>query len=185
MIAAVRTPSRAAVSAPYVTPPPSRQPRRSSEARSRDAEPTTRSSGDPRVYLAPTSRTSTGGVSVFFYELHEGDEEVFSDLLLVHETEIDPDEFFELVQGIRRRVLDTYEDDTLIESIARELEREHGFIYISDERLTAAANVSVVEEENFLVSIDDAGPDALDRDVDYRAVIAEFDPDGDPETRPN
>jgi hypothetical protein len=122
---------------------------------------------------------------VFFYELHEGDEEVFSDLLLVHETEIDPDEFFELVQGIRRRVLDTYEDDTLIESIARELEREHGFIYISDERLTAAANVSVVEEENFLVSIDDAGPDALDRDVDYRAVIAEFDPDGDPETRPN
>ncbi|HEX7222019.1 MAG TPA: hypothetical protein VF231_02135 [Candidatus Limnocylindrales bacterium] len=122
---------------------------------------------------------------MFFYELHEGDEEVFSDLLLVHETEIDPDEFFELVQGIRRRVLDTYEDDTLIESIARELEREHGFIYISDERLTAAANVSVVEEENFLVSIDDAGPDALDRDVDYRAVIAEFDPDGDPETRPN
>jgi len=122
---------------------------------------------------------------VFFYELHEGDEEVFSDLLLVHETEIDPDEFFELVQGIRRRVQDTYEDDTLIESIARELEREHGFIYVSDERLTAAANVSVVEEENFLVSIDDAGPDALDRDVDYRAVIAEFDPDGDPETRPN
>jgi len=122
---------------------------------------------------------------VFFYELHEGDEEIFSDLLLVHETEIDPDEFFELVQGIRRRVQDTYEDDTLIESIARELEREHGFIHISDERLTAAANVSVVEEENFLVSIDDAGPDALDRDVDYRAVIAEFDPDGDPETRPN
>jgi hypothetical protein len=122
---------------------------------------------------------------VFFYELHEGDEEIFSDLLLVHETEIDPDEFFELVQGIRRRVQDTYEDDTLIEAIARELEREHGFIFISDERLTATANVSVVEEENFLVSIDDAGPDALDRDVDYRAVIAEFDPDGDPDSRPN
>jgi hypothetical protein len=122
---------------------------------------------------------------VFFYELHEGDEEIFSDLLLVHETEIDPDEFFELVQGIRRRVQDTYEDDTLIETIARELEREHGFIFVSDERLTAAANVSVVEEENFLVSIDDAGPDALDRDVDYRAVIAEFDPDGDPDSRPN
>ncbi len=122
---------------------------------------------------------------MFFYELHEGDEEIFSDLLLVHETEIDPDEFFELVQGIRRRVQDTYEDDTLIETIARELEREHGFIFVSDERLTAAANVSVVEEENFLVSIDDAGPDALDRDVDYRAVIAEFDPDGDPDSRPN
>ena len=103
---------------------------------------------------------------MFFYELHEGDEEIFSDLLLVHETEIDPDEFFELVQSIRRRVQESYDDDTLIEAIAVELEREHGFIYISDERLTAAANVSVVEEENFLVSIDDAGPDALDRDVD-------------------
>ncbi len=122
---------------------------------------------------------------MFFYELHEGDEEVFSDVLLVHETEIDPDEFFELVQGIRRRVQETYEHDTLIETIAMELEREHGFVFISDERLTAAANVSVVEEENFLVSIDDAPPGDADRGVDYAAIIAEFDPDGDPESRSN
>jgi hypothetical protein len=121
---------------------------------------------------------------VFFYELHEGDEEIFSDVLLVHESEIDPDEYFELVQGIRKRIQDQYEDDTLIESIARELEREHGFVFISDERLTAAANVSVVEDENFLVSIDDARPGDLDRDVDYKAIIAEFDPDGDPDSQP-
>ena len=51
-----------------------------------------------------------------------------------------------------------------------------------DERLTAAVNVSVVDEENVLTEID-RGLD--ERDVDYRAVIAEFDPDGDPDSRPN
>ena len=65
---------------------------------------------------------------MYFYELHEGDEEVFSDVLLAHETEMDPDEFFELVQSIRRRVQDSYEDDTLIEAIAIKLERDHGFV---------------------------------------------------------
>jgi hypothetical protein len=63
---------------------------------------------------------------VYFYELHEGDEEIFSDVLLARDDEIDPDDFFELVQSIRRRVQDSYEDDTLIEAIAVELEREHG-----------------------------------------------------------
>ena len=72
---------------------------------------------------------------MFFYELHEGDEEVFSDVLLATETEIEPEEFFELVQSIRHRIQDTYDDDTLIEAIAVELERDHGFIFISDERL--------------------------------------------------
>ena len=73
---------------------------------------------------------------VYFYELHEGDEDVFSDVLLVRDDEMDPDEFFELVQSVRRQVQDTYDDDTLIEAIAAELEREHGFVFISDDRLT-------------------------------------------------
>jgi hypothetical protein len=117
---------------------------------------------------------------VYFYELHEGDEEIFSDVLLAHEDEMDPDDFFDLVQSIRRRVQDSYEDDTLIEAIAAELERDHGFIYVSDDRLTAAVNVSSVEGENLLVSIDRDDEDEEARDVDYRAVIAEFDPEADP-----
>ena len=82
-------------------------------------------------------------------------------------------------------VQDTYEDDTLIEAIAVELEREHGFIFVSDERLTAAVNVSPEEEENFLADID-ADDDELDdeRGADYRAIVAEFDPEGEP-GRPN
>src|SRR5690349_6130776 len=90
---------------------------------------------------------------------------------------MDPDEFFELVQSIRRRIQDTYEDDTLIEAVAAELEREHGFVFISDERLTAAVNVPAEESENFLAEID-PGDDDEERgeDVDYRAIIADFDP---------
>jgi len=124
---------------------------------------------------------STGAGALYFYELHEGDEEVFSDVLLARDDEMDPDDFFELVQTIRRRVQDAYEDDTLIEAIAVELEREHGFIFVSDERLAASVNVSTVESENFLAVVDGADDDLSDdaRGADYRAVIAEFDPDGE------
>ena len=40
---------------------------------------------------------------MFFYELHEGEDEVYSDVLVVSESEWEPEEFFELVQSIRRR----------------------------------------------------------------------------------
>jgi hypothetical protein len=122
---------------------------------------------------------------VFFYELHEGDEDIFSDVLLVRDDEMDPDEFFELVQSIRRRVQDTYEDDTLIEAIAVELEREHGFVFVSDDRLSAAVNVSTEESENFLAEIDTGEDGELDdeREADFRSIVAEFEPDGG--SRPN
>ena len=128
---------------------------------------------------------------MFFYELHEGDNEVFSDVLVVSESEWEPDEFFELVQTIRRRIQDGYIHDTLSEAIAVELERDHGFIHISDDRLVASVNVSTDDAENFLaeleVDIADAEEDEDDDDDDpeqdldegkaYSTVIAEFDPD--------
>jgi hypothetical protein len=128
---------------------------------------------------------------VFFFELHEGDNEVYSDVLVVSESEWEPEEFFELVQSIRRRIQGAYLQDTLVEAIAIELEREHGFIYISDDALTASVNVSTEEEGNFLAKLeveladaDDDGDDDDDDDpdserVDYRAVLADFDPNGD------
>lgn len=119
---------------------------------------------------------------MYFYELHEGDEEIFSDVLLASEDEMDPDEFFDLVQSIRRRVQDNYDDDTLIEAIAAELERDHGFTFVSDERLTAAVNVSTVEEENILAARDRDDVDDDARGADYRAIIAEFDPEAEPRT---
>jgi hypothetical protein len=121
---------------------------------------------------------------VFFYELHEGDSEVYSDVLVVSESEWEPDEFFELVQSIRRRIQDIYVQDTLIEAIAVELERDHGFIYVSDDRLAAAVNVSVEETENFLAELEVDRDDQADdddegdegEDADYRAIIVDIDP---------
>jgi len=129
---------------------------------------------------------------VFFFELHEGDNEVYSDVLVVSESEWEPDEFFELVQSIRRRIQDIYVQDTLIEAIAVELERDHGFIYVSDDRLTAAVNVGVEESENFLAELEvdrDDQDDDEDEDEDesegsdFRSVIVDI--DIDPSTRLN
>jgi hypothetical protein len=120
---------------------------------------------------------------VYFYELHEGDDDVFSDVLLVSDVEYSPDDFFELVQSIRRRIQDHFEDDTLIEGIAVELEREHGFTFISDDKLTAAVNVSRDEEDNFLAALGDEDEE-MNGEVDYRAVYADFEPP-DEDSRPN
>ena len=116
---------------------------------------------------------------MYFYELHEGDDDLFADLLLAREDELPPDLFFEIVQDIRRRVQDTFEQDTLIEAIAEELERDHGFTFISDDRLTAAVNVSLDDEENFLADLAGEDEDGEDDEfaADYRAVIADLRPD--------
>ena len=112
-----------------------------------------------------------------FYELHEGDNEVFADLLLAREEEMEAEEFFDVVQSIRRRILDTFETQTLVEAIADELERDYGFIAVTDERLTAAVNVSRDEEENFLADLD-----APEDTMDYASILADLQAEGG---RPN
>jgi hypothetical protein len=123
---------------------------------------------------------------MFFYELHEGDDEVFSDVILYSDSEWEPDEFFDLVQSVRRRVQDTYTQDTLIEAIATVLEREHGFLFVSDDRLTAAVNVSTQEDDNFLAELDSDLDDEDDDDdddedgtngADYVTIYADLDAD--------
>jgi len=103
---------------------------------------------------------------VYFYELHEGDDDIFSDLLLARETEMESDVFFDIVQTIRRRVQDTFEQDTLIEAIAEELERDFEFIAITDDRLVAAVNVSQKEKDNFLADLEASDEDGEDDDED-------------------
>ena len=121
---------------------------------------------------------------MFFYELHEGDDEVYSDVLVVSESEWEPQEFFDLVQRIRTDMRE-YEQETLIEAIAAVLERDHGFIFVSDDRLVAAVNVSTEDADNFLADLDaddDDDDDDDDRDDDeprgdYRTLVAELDLD--------
>jgi len=109
-----------------------------------------------------------------FYELHEGDDDVFADLLLAREEEMDPEEFFDLVQSIRRRIQETHTSNTLVEAIAEELERDYEFIAISDDRLTAAVNVSKDDDENFLADLDTS-----EEGVDYLTILADLEA-GDP-----
>lgn len=130
---------------------------------------------------------------MFFFELHEGDAEIFSDVIVVSESEWEPDEFFELVQRIRRKIQDDSRHDTLIEAIAIELERDHGFIFVSDDSLTASVNVSTSEEDNFLsdleVDLADADEDDDDDDDqprgDYRTLVTDVELDLDPGDRLN
>jgi hypothetical protein len=109
-----------------------------------------------------------------FYELHEGDDDVFADLLLAREEEMEPEDFFDVVQSIRRRVVDSFEQPTLVQAIADELERDYGFIPITDDRLTAAVNVSRDEEENFLADLDEP-----EDGVDYLSILADLKAEND------
>jgi hypothetical protein len=110
--------------------------------------------------------------TLFFYELREGDDDIFADVLLVSEEEMDAESFFELVTSIRHRVQDSFDEDTLIEAIANVLERDHGFIPISDERLTASVNVSKMEDDNYLAALDTDDED--DDGPDYRGIFVEL-----------
>jgi hypothetical protein len=116
---------------------------------------------------------------VYFYELHEGDDETYSDVLLAREDEMAPEEFFDIVQGIRHRIANGFEEDTLIEAIAVELEREWGFVYVSDDHLVAAVNVSTDEDENFLIATSEDELESLGAAADYRGVFAEYAGDDD------
>jgi hypothetical protein len=146
---------------------------------------------------APDLSQKPPGASVYFYELHEGDNDVFADLLLGHEDEMEPEEFFQTVRTVRERVIGSYHHDTLIEAIAEELERDYGFVYISDDRLTAAVNVSQDPDETYLAGIDGGRPgaaadddddedeDDVDARPDYKAILVDFDPDAIGRTRPH
>ena len=89
---------------------------------------------------------------MFFYEIHEGDEDVGAAVLLGHERRFDPEEFFQLVKSARALVMDSFEEDTLSEAIANELQRSQGFIHVTDDLLVAAVNVDLNDEDTYLVT---------------------------------
>jgi hypothetical protein len=125
------------------------------------------------AYSAGAIPCNPGVRRLYFYELHEGDEEIFSDLLLVHEELFEPEDFFELVQAIREHVQGNFETDTMIEAIAAELEREHGFTFVDDNKLSASVHVSPIDSENRLIALDDQFIET----PEYRSMLADFDPD--------
>ncbi|HEV8655255.1 MAG TPA: hypothetical protein VGR85_07090 [Candidatus Limnocylindria bacterium] len=87
-----------------------------------------------------------------FYEIHEGDEEIGAAVLLAHEDKLEPVDFFELVKRARVLVLDSYEEDSLAEAIANELQRSGGFTHVTDALLVASVNVDEKEENTYLLT---------------------------------
>jgi hypothetical protein len=103
-------------------------------------------------------------MQLFFYELHEGATDLMTDALLVSDRDHTPARFVSMVQAARTSVLETFEEDTLVEAIARELERSHGFTYVSDEKLRASMSVGMEEEDTYLV----------ERSEEFRSIVAEL-----------
>jgi hypothetical protein len=113
------------------------------------------------------------GESVHFYELHEGETDLFTDLLLVHDVEFDEDQFLELVLEARAAVLETFREDTLVEAVANELERRHGFTVVDDARLRVSVDVSGNEGETVITGLEAdrrAGRSVADMDDDDEAT---------------
>ncbi|MGZ3632533.1 MAG: hypothetical protein ACXWQ6_09825 [Candidatus Limnocylindrales bacterium] len=111
---------------------------------------------------------------MYFYELHEGDDELFSDALLVHELEFDDEQFLELVLEARGRVLGSFEEDTLVEAIAHDLERQHGFVFVDDAQLSVAVNVAVEDGGTFVAELVDE-EELLDGE-EFRSLLVDIDP---------
>jgi hypothetical protein len=99
-----------------------------------------------------------------FYELHEGATDLMTDAILVSERDHTPEEFARMVETARAAILDTYEEDTLVEAVARELERTHGFTYIGDEKLRASMSVGVEDGDTYLV----------DQSPEFRSMVVEL-----------
>jgi hypothetical protein len=103
-------------------------------------------------------------MTLYFYELHEGPTDLLTDALLVSERDHTPEQFEAMVRAARTAILDTYEEDTLVEAIARELERTHDFIYLGDEKLHASMSVGTEDEDTYLV----------EQSEEYRSIVAEL-----------
>jgi hypothetical protein len=87
-----------------------------------------------------------------------------TDAVLVSERDHTPAQFEAMVQAARAAGIETFAEDTLAEAIALELERNHGFTYISDEKLRASMSVGMGEEDTYLV----------EQSGEFRSIVAEM-----------
>jgi hypothetical protein len=113
---------------------------------------------------------------MYFYEIHEPDDDLGTAVLLSHEEQFTPEEFFRMVKRARTLVKDSFEEASLPEAIANELERSSHFVHVTDERLLASVSVGETDKDTFLVAGDEG----------VRTVYVEADDDeGEPEPKAN
>ena len=114
---------------------------------------------------------------MYFYELHESDDELFSEVLLAHDSEYDEQEFLDLVLEARGEVLERFDEDSLIEAVANELQRKHGFVHIDDRQLRAAVRVSAHEGETALTEIAQIGVAEEQAEDEFRTLLVDVEPE--------
>ena len=118
---------------------------------------------------------------MYFYEIHESDDELFTDALLGHDSEYDEQEFFEMVVEARREVIDRFTEDSLVEAVAKHLARTHGFVHVDDTQLRAAVRVSADEEETQITPVDEVAArratDELDEEDEFRTMLVDVEPE--------
>ena len=115
---------------------------------------------------------------MYFYELSESDDEIFANVLLAHDSEYDEDEFLELVLEARDAVASDFEEDSLIDAVATQLERRHGFVHVEG-NLRAAVRVSGEEGETEVVRVEER-PTVPTEEDDFRTMLVEVEPEDRP-----
>ena len=115
---------------------------------------------------------------MYFYELSESDDEIFSNILLAHDAEYDEQEFLEMVLEARESVLKSFEEESLIEGIATALERRHGFVHV-EANLRAAVRVSAEDEETAVIAVDERPSIPTEAD-DFRTMLVEVESEDRP-----
>jgi hypothetical protein len=116
---------------------------------------------------------------VYFYELHEADDDMFANVLLAHDAEYDEQEFLELVLEARQAVIGRFEEESLIAAIGAELGRTHGFVDV-EANLRAAVNVSGEEGETQITPVDELAAVRPSEDEDFRTMLIEVEPEDRP-----
>jgi hypothetical protein len=116
---------------------------------------------------------------VYYYELSESDDEIFANILLAHDAEYDEREFLDLVLEARTAAMKTFEEDSLIEGIATELERRHGFVHI-EANLRSAVRVSAEEGETEIIATDERAAAIPTEEEDFRSMLIEVEPEDRP-----
>ena len=116
---------------------------------------------------------------MYFYELHEADDDIFSDVLLAHDVEFDEAQFLEMVLEAREQLISSFEEDSLVEAIAKQLQKRHDFLYVDDSRLRVSVLVSANEGETKVTEVDEraAARAAEAEDEDFRSMLIEADPE--------
>ncbi len=115
---------------------------------------------------------------MYFYEIHEADDDLFTDALLAHDSEYDEHEFLELVLEARGAVLSSFTEDSLVDAVANQLQRTHGFIHIDDRQLRVAVRVSGEEGETQITAVDElGGASSTPEEDDLRTLLVDVEPD--------